>query len=40
MNLGDGSAVAIRGRYWWHGRLAFQLKDWLDRRFLDSYRNA
>jgi NADH dehydrogenase FAD-containing subunit len=40
MNLGDGSGVAIRGRHWWYGRLAFRLKDGLDRRFLASYRVA
>lgn len=38
MNLGDGTGVAMRGRLWWHGRAAFRLKDWIDRRFLSSYR--
>lgn len=38
MNLGDGTGVAMRGRFWWHGRGAFLLKDWIDRRFLSSYR--
>jgi NADH dehydrogenase FAD-containing subunit len=36
VNLGDGTALAMRGRLWWHGRLAFRLKDWIDRRFLKS----
>ena len=34
VNLGDGTALAMRGRLWWRGRLAFRLKDWIDRRFL------
>lgn len=38
MNFGDGTGLAARHRWWWHGRAAFQLKDWLDRRFLESYR--
>lgn len=38
MNLGDGTGVAMRGDLWWHGRLAFHLKDWIDREFLASYR--
>ena len=38
MNLGDGTGVAMRGRLWWPGRAAFLLKDWIDRRFLSSYR--
>lgn len=38
LNLGDGTGLAIRGRWWWHGRAAFLLKDAIDRRFLSSYR--
>lgn len=38
MNLGDGSGLAVRGKLWWHGRLALRLKDWIDRRFLRSHR--
>lgn len=38
MNFGDGTGLAARGRWWWHGRTAFRLKDWLDRRFLARYR--
>lgn len=40
MNLGDGTGLAARGRLWWHGRLAFRLKDWIDRRFLREYQLA
>ena len=36
VNLGNGTALAMRGRFWWRGRLAFRLKDWIDRRFLKS----
>ena len=39
VNLGDGSALAMRGRLWWRGRLAFWLKDWIDRRFLKGLRS-
>jgi NADH dehydrogenase FAD-containing subunit len=38
MNMGDGTGLAARGRFWWHGRSAFLLKDRIDRRFLRSYR--
>ena len=38
MNLGDGTGLAARGDLWLHGRAAFRLKDWIDRRFLASYR--
>ncbi len=38
LNLGDGTGLAIRGRFAWHGRSAWLLKDWLDRRFLRRYR--
>nr|WP_244635767.1 FAD-dependent oxidoreductase [Chthonobacter albigriseus] len=37
MNLGDGTGLAMRGGLWWHGRAAFRLKDWIDRRFLAKY---
>jgi NADH dehydrogenase FAD-containing subunit len=40
MNLGDGTGLAVRGRLHWHGRAAFRLKDWIDRRFLAEYRDA
>lgn len=40
MNLGDGTGLAVRERLWWHGRLAFWLKDRIDRRFLREYQKA
>lgn len=40
LNLGDGSGLAIWGGWHWESRLAFRWKDWLDRKFLDEYRNA
>jgi NADH dehydrogenase FAD-containing subunit len=38
LNLGDGTGLAARGRWVWHGKLALTLKDWIDRRFLATYR--
>lgn len=40
MNLGDGTGLAVRGGWWWHGRSAFWLKDRIDRRFLHTYQAA
>jgi NADH dehydrogenase FAD-containing subunit len=37
INLGDGTGLAVRGQLYWHGRMAFRLKDWIDRRFLREY---
>lgn len=37
LNMGDGTGLAARGGLYWHGRLAFRLKDWIDRRFLREY---
>lgn len=37
MTLGNGNAMAMRGSWWFQGRLAFLLKDRLDRRFLHSF---
>ena len=34
LNVGDGTGLAIWRGLSWHGRAAFWLKDWLDRRFL------
>ncbi|MBE7158208.1 MAG: FAD-dependent oxidoreductase, partial [Rhodospirillales bacterium] len=34
LNVGDGTAFAVRRGLFWHGRAAFWLKDFLDRRFL------
>ena len=38
MNLGDGTALAVRGGWVWHGRIALWLKDWIDRRYVAKYR--
>ena len=40
LNLGDGTGLATRGRWYWQGRLAFRLKDYIDRRFLAEYQSA
>jgi hypothetical protein len=40
MNLGDGTGPAVRSGLWWHGRAAFRLKDWIDRKFLREYQEA
>ena len=34
LNVGDGTALAVRHGLFWHGRAAFWVKDFLDRRFL------
>ncbi len=34
MDLGDGTGLAMRGRWWWLGRAALDLKRWLDLRFV------
>jgi len=38
LNLGNGTALATWGPFWWHGRSSMWLKDFIDRRFLDNYR--
>ncbi len=38
LNLGDGTALATWGPFWWNGRVSMWLKDRIDRRFLDTYR--
>jgi selenide,water dikinase len=38
LNLGGGMGLALRGRAWFAGRLAFVAKQWLDQRFLGGYR--
>ena len=40
MNLGNETGLAVRGRWHWHGKAAFRLKDWIDRRFLREYQDA
>jgi NADH dehydrogenase FAD-containing subunit len=37
LNMGDGTGLAIRGGWHWHGRLAMKLKDFIDRRFMKRY---
>lgn len=34
MNLGDGTGLAVRGRFWSHGRIVMLVKDIIDRRFV------
>lgn len=36
LNLGDGTGLAVWRRFSWHGRAAYWLKDFLDRRFLSA----
>ena len=38
LDLGDGQAVAARGRLWWSGRSALALKRRIDRRWIATYR--
>lgn len=38
MTLGEGEGFARRAGFWWQGRTAFRLKDWIDRRFLARHR--
>ena len=38
LNLGDGTGLAVRGRWWQHGRWCLWWKDHLDRKFLRQYR--
>jgi NADH dehydrogenase FAD-containing subunit len=40
LNLGDGTGLATWGRFHWHGRLAFWLKDRIDRAFLREYQEC
>jgi len=37
-NMGDGRGIAWKGSLFWHGRLAFLLKDYIDRRFMRKFR--
>lgn len=39
LNLGDGTGLARWGQLSWHGRLAFRLKDHIDRKFLGRYQS-
>ena len=40
LNLGHGTALATWGPFWWHGRSSMWLKDYIDRRFLEMYRQV
>lgn len=37
MNMGDGTGIAWKGNRVWDGRLAFLLKDFIDRRFMAKF---
>jgi hypothetical protein len=37
LNLGDGTGLLPWGPFSWHGRLAFWIKDRIDRAFLRAY---
>ena len=39
LDLGAGTALAVRGRHWWLGRASLLLKRAIDRRWLTSYRS-
>jgi NADH dehydrogenase FAD-containing subunit len=38
LTLGDGTALSTWGPLWWNGRSSMRLKEFIDRRFLDRYR--
>ncbi|PFG32868.1 NAD(P)/FAD-dependent oxidoreductase [Sanguibacter antarcticus] len=40
LDLGGGTALAVRGRWWWFGAGALRLKELIDRRWLATYRDA
>ena len=37
LNMGDGTGILEKSGWLWHGRLAFLLKDYIDRRFMKKY---
>lgn len=37
LNMGNGKGILWKGDYLWHGRLAFVLKDYIDRRFMRKF---
>ena len=37
LNLGDGTGLAVYGHLVWHGRLAWRLKNRIDRKFIAGY---
>jgi NADH dehydrogenase FAD-containing subunit len=38
LNMGDGTGVLQKGGFVFSGRLAFRIKDWIDRRFIRRFR--
>ncbi|MDN5893003.1 MAG: FAD-dependent oxidoreductase [Nocardioides sp.] len=40
LDLGDGVALAVRGRWWWYGSGPLRLKRFIDRRWLRTYREG
>ncbi len=38
LDLGGGTALAVRGRWWWLGRSSLRLKRRIDRRWIEGYR--
>ncbi len=36
-NLGNGKGIIWRGKFIWHGRTAFMLKDYIDRKFMRTF---
>ena len=38
LDLGGGTALAVRGRWWWLGRSSLALKRRIDRRWIEAYR--
>lgn len=39
LDLGGGTALAVRGRWWWLGRASLVLKRRIDRRWITTYRS-
>lgn len=37
INMGDGTAIYMKSNRIWHGKLAFKLKDFIDRRFMRRF---
>lgn len=37
LNMGDGKGILVKGSLVWDGRLAFWLKDYIDRRFMRKF---
>jgi len=37
INMGDGTAIYMKSNRVWHGKLAFKLKDFIDRRFMRRF---